>query len=258
LNMENQRKRKKKEEKFCYLIKVDLNVFFQIAKNLEVNEIRALGRTCRKFNEWSDNDILWRCLVMRDFGLMLKLKEKENYKVIYKEEKRFVKTWKHLNLKNSEDLYYIIFYSAHLRNHIQSVLRRVVNINWKNRRRRGCTLLHTACVNGHKILVQILLERGADINATNNDGDTPLYLACANGRRNVVRALVKKGAEVNIANNRGRTPFYSACMKRKSLFLCELLRDGVDIRESPGYYSEKKNRQAFLDYRRKKIKEEIK
>lgn len=56
-------------------------------------------------------------------------------------------------------------------------------------------------------MITLLLERGANINATDNDGDTAL--AAAVSRRaslDAVSLLLSAGAKVNVRNKRGETP----------------------------------------------------
>ena len=48
------------------------------------------------------------------------------------------------------------------------------------------SLLHWACREGRTNIVDMLIARGARINATNLGDDTPLHLAAAHGHRDVV------------------------------------------------------------------------
>lgn len=57
-----------------------------------------------------------------------------------------------------------------------------------------------ACSHGNKIHVEMLLEAGADVNATEKDGGTALTIAVAHGHTEVVRVLLRWGADVNIVN----------------------------------------------------------
>jgi ankyrin repeat protein len=66
--------------------------------------------------------------------------------------------------------------------------------------------------------IELLLTRGLNINATNNNGDTALHAAVA-GRASpdIVRALLKHGARIDAANKRGLTPLDAATQSRKDL-----------------------------------------
>ena len=57
---------------------------------------------------------------------------------------------------------------------------------------------------------QILLEKGADLNAADLEGVSPLLLALINGHYDVAGFLIGKGANVNAADKTGRTALYAA------------------------------------------------
>ncbi len=61
--------------------------------------------------------------------------------------------------------------------------------------------------------VTLLLERGADINGVDNNGDTPMHGAAANNYPRVINLLAARGADPKIwskPNKSGRTPLYYA------------------------------------------------
>ena len=58
------------------------------------------------------------------------------------------------------------------------------------------TALHSALLEGHPDVVQLLIDAGADIEARNNFGRSPLLVASSKGKLSIVKLLVKAGAEL--------------------------------------------------------------
>jgi ankyrin repeat protein len=79
----------------------------------------------------------------------------------------------------------------------------------------GETPLHWACYNSHVAVVNELLSRGPNIEAKNNSGNTPLHYACVEDHLPVVKALLAVGANTLAANNNGRLPVHIAMSRRK-------------------------------------------
>ena len=65
--------------------------------------------------------------------------------------------------------------------------------------------LHLAAYFGQKDIVELLIDKGADINTKNNNGSTPLHLAARFGQKDVVELLLTKGADFKVQNNDSRT-----------------------------------------------------
>jgi hypothetical protein len=55
-------------------------------------------------------------------------------------------------------------------------------------------------------IAKYLIERGADVNAVNRDGNTPLHVAAFLCRAEIVQLLLEKGGSVSKKNMRGETP----------------------------------------------------
>ena len=66
--------------------------------------------------------------------------------------------------------------------------------------------LSFATENGHKAVVKLLFEKGADLDSEDRQGQTPLSLATEKGHEAVVKLLLEKGAELDSKDIGGRTP----------------------------------------------------
>ena len=99
------------------------------------------------------------------------------------------------------------------------------------------TPLMVASKNGHTEIVQLLLEKGAYVNAKDNYGETALMLAAANGRTEIVQLLLEKGADVNAKNEYGRTALMYALGNYRTEIIQLLLEKGADVNAKNKYGS---------------------
>lgn len=79
----------------------------------------------------------------------------------------------------------------------------------------GKTLLMMAVIRGEEEIVGKLLSLDvyADVNCTDDDGNTPLIFACERGDDvGIVRRLIKKGAKVNWQNKNGMTALMASAL----------------------------------------------
>jgi ankyrin repeat protein len=74
----------------------------------------------------------------------------------------------------------------------------------------GSTALHHAAGYGPLANVELLINKGADVNAKNRRNSTPLHWAIHDGAK--VRLLLSKGADINTRQAQGRTPLFLAAM----------------------------------------------
>jgi uncharacterized protein len=74
----------------------------------------------------------------------------------------------------------------------------------------GFTPLLFAAREGCVPCVPVLVDAGADINVTDQDGITPLISAIINGHYDTAGMLLQKGADPNLADRTGRTALYAA------------------------------------------------
>ncbi|XP_013889205.1 ankyrin repeat domain-containing protein 27 [Austrofundulus limnaeus] len=77
---------------------------------------------------------------------------------------------------------------------------------------RGYTPLHAAAVCGQAQLIDLLVRKGAPVNATDYHALTPLHLACQRGYQGVSLLLLHYKANPDARDNNGNTPLHFACM----------------------------------------------
>lgn len=80
----------------------------------------------------------------------------------------------------------------------------------------------------HRKVAELLLERGADVNAADTLFNTPLHLAALVDNQEVVKLLIERGADVNARNNRGWTPLHIAAYWNRKDIAKLLLENGAN------------------------------
>jgi ankyrin repeat protein len=95
---------------------------------------------------------------------------------------------------------------------VQLLLDKGANVNAKSK--GGNTALHTGALQGGLKVVQLLLKAGADPNAVNDSGESPLHMAVS-GDADIerVKLLVQSGSRLDIANKESITPVRLAAIR---------------------------------------------
>ncbi|KAK4160704.1 ankyrin repeat-containing domain protein [Cladorrhinum sp. PSN259] len=94
----------------------------------------------------------------------------------------------------------------------------------------GQTPLSWAAESGYKVVVRLLLEKGANIEATDSNGRTALSWATLKGHEPVVRLLLEQGADVEMESiYSGRTLLLWAAQNGHEAVVRLLLEQGADI-----------------------------
>jgi ankyrin repeat protein len=128
-------------------------------------------------------------------------------------------------------------------NEVRSLLAEGVQVDgWDQYGAMKKTALQRASINGHKGVVELLIDKGADVNYHDDwpggtalhyaaeyrrteivelliakganlkarrgypSGDTPLHTAVRKGHKDIAELLIKKGADVNARNGEGKSP----------------------------------------------------
>ncbi len=84
----------------------------------------------------------------------------------------------------------------------------------------GSNLLCLASRNGCAKVVELLIEKDANVNIRDNEGKAPLHYAVIILGQNtwIAERLLNKGAEINIQDNEGKTPLdYAISSEREEV-----------------------------------------
>lgn len=87
----------------------------------------------------------------------------------------------------------------------------------------GDTALHRAAARGQGAAVRLLIERGANVNAVDDEGTTPLILASYRGHVEVAKLLLERGAAVDAQEMRYRLSSLTHAVGRNDAELVRLL-----------------------------------
>ncbi|XP_018085379.1 BCL-6 corepressor-like protein 1 isoform X2 [Xenopus laevis] len=89
----------------------------------------------------------------------------------------------------------------------------------------GYTALHEACARGWTDILQLLLDNGANVNCSAQDGTRPIHDAVVNDNLETVWLLLSYGADPTLATYSGQTPMKLASSKIMRKFLSNYLGD---------------------------------
>lgn len=117
---------------------------------------------------------------------------------------------------------------------IQLLLRHGAEINSRTGSKLGISPLMLASMNGFTAAVRVLLEHGSDINAQiETNRNTALTLACFQGQNEVVELLVERKANIEHRAKTGLTPLMEAASGNHVKVGHILLDRGADVNALP-------------------------
>lgn len=96
--------------------------------------------------------------------------------------------------------------------------------------------LSNAARSGNVKLVELLLEAGANINASGGSYGTPLAFAAHDSKTDIARCLISKGADVNLVGGEYGTALQAAAYEVSDETIKVLLDGGADVNTEGGYF----------------------
>jgi ankyrin repeat protein len=100
---------------------------------------------------------------------------------------------------------------------------------------RGETPLHWAAKSNSMDVAELLISKGADVNAEDKYGNTPLFVAAKSNSRDVVELLIAKGINVNAEDKYGNTPLLVAAQSKSKDVAELLIAKGVNVNAEDKY-----------------------
>ncbi|KAF9050900.1 ankyrin repeat-containing domain protein [Rhodocollybia butyracea] len=96
--------------------------------------------------------------------------------------------------------------------------------------------LQAAAVNGNEPIVRLLLNRGAEVNTQGGEHGSALHAAANRGHEGIVHTLLERGAEVNAQGEKYGTALQAAAANGHDAIVSFLLENGADVNVQGGHY----------------------
>ncbi len=93
----------------------------------------------------------------------------------------------------------------------------------------GNTLLIISILQNNIDIIELLINKGADVNIENRHGETPLLLAVYEEDIDIVELLIDTGAGINIKDDAGDTPLSLAVGNNDKYIIRLLLNAGAEV-----------------------------
>jgi ankyrin repeat protein len=95
--------------------------------------------------------------------------------------------------------------------------------------KHGRTALHEAVVQGHKDVVEILLQQNANVDMQDRNGRTALHEAVVQGHKDVAEILLQRNADINLRDSDETTALQLAVLRDDEMALLLIAVETKDI-----------------------------
>ena len=93
----------------------------------------------------------------------------------------------------------------------------------------GCCALVKAAIEGHNECVALIIRAGADVNKRSWNGYTPLMFAVKSCDPEIIKYLVSVGADLNAVDQEGETALFHAVQRDQYKYAKLLIKLGADV-----------------------------
>ncbi|XP_040374009.1 ADP-ribosylation factor GTPase-activating protein AGD4 isoform X2 [Rosa chinensis] len=107
----------------------------------------------------------------------------------------------HVDAQDSE----LSFPLIESKQHDPAACERIKTSNDQGNCLQGCSLLHLACHSGNAMMLELLLQFGANINRRDFHGRTPLHHCICSGNNSLAKFLLRRGARPSIQDGGGQS-----------------------------------------------------
>ena len=141
-----------------------------------------------------------------------------------------------VNMKDKRNGYSLIRYACEFYDGDDNIIQLLLNYG-ADMDERVCvykyTCLHVACWTNEIKVIKLLLDKGANINIRDVDGNTPIISACGYGSIDIAKLLLEHGANINDKNNEGYTPLiysHQYCVTERKNNIINFLKKEINKR----------------------------
>ncbi len=120
---------------------------------------------------------------------------------------------------------------------------------------QGETPLHWTAKSNSRDVAELLITKGADINAEDKSGNTPMSVAAQSNSRDVVELLIAKGVNVNAEDKYGNTPLFWAAESNSRDVAELLISKGADVNGKHTFVEDTKPLYVAVKYNYKDVAE---